>query len=395
MKVLGKISPLVGGLVVAAMIVALAVVFWPGGDKRELVAEFPRTISLYAGSDVKILGVPVGKVDSVTPAGTHVVVKISYDAQYKVPKDAKAAVIAPSIVGDRFVQLTPAYSGGAVLPNNARLGEDRTATPLELDQIFGSLNQLNIALGPDGANKPDASGVGPLTRLLSSTAANFGGQGEQFNKTLRNLGQLTGTLSDNKDQFFSTINQLEKFTNKLAVNDKTVRNFNDSLAGGADVLATERQELAAALTNLAVAMKQVRSFVRDNRAGLTSNIKGLNQISKTLVKQRDALDKSLSYAPVALNNLALTYDRGSGGTLDTRASVGEVLNQIRLDPGAVLCGFVSQAQGGKTACPAIQDALKNVKLPGAPRPGALSGTAPGTNRVIEPVDLTLGGLVAR
>ena len=68
---------------------------------------------------------PVGKVDTVSPSGTKVKVKLHYDAKYKVPADAKAAVISPSIVGDRFVQLTPAYTGGEQLENNAKLG--RTA----------------------------------------------------------------------------------------------------------------------------------------------------------------------------------------------------------------------------------------------------------------------------
>ena len=84
--------------------------------------------------------------------------KFHYDSKYKVPADAKAVVISPSIVGDRFIQLTPAYDGGQALPDNARLGLDRTATPLELDQIFGSINDLTKALGPEGANKPDQTG---------------------------------------------------------------------------------------------------------------------------------------------------------------------------------------------------------------------------------------------
>ena len=198
-------------------------------------------MSLYEGSDVKILGVPVGKVEKVVPVGTSVRVTLTYDDQYKLPADAKAVVISPSIVGDRFVQLTPAYSGGAAMPDNARLGLDRTATPLELDEIFGSLNDLNIALGPDGANKADAGGVGPLTRLLDSTARNFGGQGAQFNKTLKNVGELTKTLADNKDEFFGSLKQVEDFTSTLKKNDQTVRQFNDSLAGGANLLADERR----------------------------------------------------------------------------------------------------------------------------------------------------------
>ncbi len=129
---------------------------------------------------------------------------MSYDGKYKLPSDAEAVLISPSIVGDRFIQITPVYKGGGVLADNAHLGTDRTATPLELDQIYGSLNDLSIALGPQGANKTDGKGVGALTRLLDSTARNFGGQGVKFNETLQNLGKFTKTLADNKDELFGT-----------------------------------------------------------------------------------------------------------------------------------------------------------------------------------------------
>jgi virulence factor Mce-like protein len=381
---LAKANPVIVILVVAALVVALLVVFWPGSDKKTLTADFPRTVSLYQGSDVKILGVAVGKVDEVTPSGTTVKVKITYDSKYKVPENAKAAVISPSIVGDRFVQLTPAYTDGAQLANNAHLGKDRTATPLELDEIFGSINQLDIALGPDGANKADSGGVGPLTRLLDSTARNFGGQGVQFNRTLKNLGALTKTLADNKDELFGTLSQVEDFTNTLAKNDGTVRKFNDSLASGADLLADERQDLAAVLKNLSIAMVQVRGFVKENRASLTSNIAGLNKISKTLVKRRDALDEILTYAPGALNNLYLSGN-DKQGTLDTRDSLGELGNQLQQNPAAVLCTFVRG-----NGCNVIKQALQ----PGAaPRAAPFAAEVKAKPRVTEPIDKSLGGLV--
>ena len=390
MKVFSKISPLVAGIAVAALVVALLVVFWPGADKKYVVAEFPRTVSLYEGSDVKILGVAVGKVEKVTPAGTKVKVKLYYDGKYKVPADAKAVVVSPSIVGDRFVQLTPGYKDGAVMANNATLGTDRTATPLELDEIFSSLNQLNIALGPDGANKATGGGVGPLTRLLDSTARNFGGQGVEFNKTLKNFGALTKTLADNKDELFGSLTKVENFTNTLAKNDGTVRKFNDSLASGADLLAGEREELAAVLRNLSVAMVEVRSFVKENRSSLTRNISGLNQISKTLVKRRNALDKILQYAPGALNNLYLAGNVQQG-TLDTRDNLGEIANQLTANPAETLCAFVSQAgKGGEASCSLIQAALKDRTL-GRARPFA--GDPSTKPRVVEPIDRSMGGLV--
>src|SRR5699024_8026022 len=109
-----------------------------------------------------------------------------------VPADAKALIVAPSVVGDRFIQLTPAYQGGPKLEDGAELGLKDTSTPLELDQIYKSLDQLTVALGPDGANSD-----GALTDLLSVAADNFDGQGKKFNQTITDLGKLTGTLENN------------------------------------------------------------------------------------------------------------------------------------------------------------------------------------------------------
>ena len=383
MRVLRSVNPaLIGGLVLV-LLVGAVLLLMPGSDQRNVTAEFPRTISLYKGSDVKILGVAVGKVDDVDPSGTKVIVKFHYDGKYKVPADAKAAVISPSIVGDRFIQLTPAYTKGAVMQDGAHLGVDRTATPLELDQIFGSITDLTDALGPEGANKPDASGTGALTRLLDSTARNFGGQGVEFNQTLHNLSQFTKTLADNKDQLFGTVSEVEKFTNTLSKNDDTVRRFNDSLASGAQLLADERQDLAAVLQNLSVALTQVKSFVAENRNLLSSNITELNQLSKVLVKNRAALDETLTDAPVALNNLFLAYDQGAG-TLDTRANIGETVNKLVSTPSVVLCALVPDACGPLTSL---------VKVLGLSRAGALAPDGSLKTTVVEPVDPTLGGLV--
>ena len=397
MKSLGKVNPIIAVIAVVALLAAILAVFWPGSDQKTVTADFPRSVSLYEGSDVKILGVAVGKVDSVVPSGTKVRVTLHYDAQYKVPAKAKAVIISPSIVGDRFVQLTPAYTSGQEMPDNAKLGVDRTATPLELDEIFGSLNDLNKALGPDGANRADAGGTGPLTRLLDSTARNLGGQGVEFNKTLKNFGALTKTLSDNKDELFGSLAKVENFTNTLAKNDNTVRRFNDSLASGANLLAGERQELAAVLKNLSVAMVQVRSFVKENRVSLTRNISGLNRISKTLVKRRAALDETLRYAGGALNNLFLAGNV-KNGTLDVRDNVGELFNQLQQNPAAVLCTLTGQGPG-TAVCDSITKALGSAPIPTAMGAKSPLGRAPALSRVkvparvAEPVDTTLGGLL--
>jgi len=370
-------------LVVAALVVAALVAFvFDGGRQKTLTAEFPRTVSLYVGSDVRVLGVPVGKVDSVTPSGTQVIVKMHYDPSVRVPADAKAVIISPSIVGDRFVQLTPAYSGGRVLADGATLDQKRTAVPLELDQIYSSLDDLTTALGPNGANKK-----GALTDLLNTTAANFGGQGEKFHQTVKSFGRLSGTLADNKDNLFGSVRELEGFVRTLARNDHTVRSFNQTLADVSGMLKGERRDLAASLHDLGIAMKQVSGFVKDNREVLGKNITGLDTVTQILVRQRKALAETLRDAPLALNNLALAYNP-QAGTLDTRANLGELGHQITSDPATFLCGILDQADQGGHACNVVQQLLAKK------RPAALSHSGrPRAGSGADLMDPTLGGLV--
>lgn len=368
-------------LIVPAVIVALLAVaaftLFRGEERKYVTASFPRTVSIYEGSDLRVLGVPVGKVEEVTPKGTEVEVKMWYDADVEIPSTAQAVIIAPSVVGDRFVQLTPPYEDGdEKLADKAVLDSSRTSMPLELDEIYQSLDDLTVALGPTGANRE-----GALSQLLRTTAENFGGQGEKFNQTIQDFSKLTGTLDNNREELFGAAARLEDFISTLAENDSTVRDFNQSLAGISDLLEGERDELAASLRNLSVAMGQVSTFVKDNQALLGRDIKGLNNFAKILVRQRKALEEVLRVAPVALTNLGHTYNPQSG-TLDTRANLGEVLNQIQSDPGLLLCTIAGQVDTSGAACDLIDRAL--------PRPGALSAaleTPP------DPFDPTLGGLV--
>ena len=367
-------------LILVALVVASALTFLGSEPVKTLTAHFPRAISIYEGSDVRVLGVPVGTVTRVEPTGTDVAVTMTYDAEVVLPADAKAVIIAPSVVGDRYVQLTPAYSGGPRLEDGAELSVQETSSPLELDQIYDSLNRLNVALGPNGANRN-----GALSDLLAVTADNFGGKGTTFRQTISDFSKFSQTLANNKEELFGSVAALERFMETLAANDQTVRRFNQSLADVSTMLAGEREELVAATRNLSVALTEVKTFVQENKDSLKRNISGLNRVTKVLVRQRAALDEILRVAPGALNNLALTYNP-QAGTLDTRSNFGESINQLENDPAALLCGFVGQVEQSGRACDTITDLIE-----ARPRSGALG--APAALPAREVFDPTLGGLV--
>jgi phospholipid/cholesterol/gamma-HCH transport system substrate-binding protein len=145
---------------VAALTVLVVIGGWlvysAGHQGKQVTAYFSQAIGIYPGSDVRILGVQVGKVDSVTPSGSQVKVVMSIQHGITVPARADAVVVSPSVVADRYVQLTPAYTGGPVLTSGAVIPATRTATPLEVDQLYASLDKLATALGPNGANSHGA-----------------------------------------------------------------------------------------------------------------------------------------------------------------------------------------------------------------------------------------------
>jgi len=361
----------VAAVVALAVLAAAVLLVLPGSGSRTVRAEFVRAVGLYKGSDVRILGVKVGEVTGVRPRGDRVLVEMRYADDYQVPADAKAVVVAPSVVSDRYVQLTPVYEGGPALADGARIGLQRTAVPVELDRIFSSLNDLNVALGPAGANED-----GALSRLLEVGADNLDGQGRKINRTVRDFSTALSTLADGRQDLFGTVRNLQVFTAALARSDDSVRAFNADLASVADQLAAEREELALALKNLAIALSEVASFVKENRATLRTDIEGLADITGTLAEQKDALAEVLEAGPVALSNLQLAFNPTSG-TLDTRN------NEAQLDdPGLYLCSLLTALGEPESACDQVRKVLarKELVLPGG-------GGGPR-----EP-DLTLGGIL--
>ena len=215
------------------------------------------------------------------------------------------------------MQLTPVFEDGdEPIADGATLEEDETAVPLELDLIYSSLDELTVALGPTGANRN-----GALSDLLESTAANFGGRASSSTRRSRSSA-APPTLDNNKEELFGSAARVEGFIGTLARNDQTVRRFN--AVAGLRSRPCSRASAASCARRCATwpaRSGRVSTFVQENREVLGRNIKGLGRVAKVLVKQRDALDEILTAGPLALNNLALTYNRRPAPSTRARTSV--------------------------------------------------------------------------
>ncbi|MFF5106332.1 MCE family protein [Streptomyces sp. NPDC000134] len=287
-------------------------------DGTRVTAYFDRAVGIYAGSDLRILGVRVGEVASVRPEGTRVRVELALADGVRVPKSARALVIAPSIVADRYVQLTPAYRSGPALADGAVLPASRNRTPVEIDQLYASITDLGKALGPDGANSS-----GALSDLLRTGAANLDGNGEAIGESIEEFGKAAKTLDGADDDLFATLSSLQTFTTMLAEKDTDVRTAQERLDTVVGYFADNKDDLAGALEELGTALGQVKTFIEDNRGELKKNVERLVPITRTLVRQRASLAEALDVAPLAADNLAGAYDPGTG-MIDGRADLNEI-----------------------------------------------------------------------
>jgi virulence factor Mce-like protein len=355
-------------VVTAVLLIAMFFTVRDEPETKTLTAHFSRAVSVYEGSQVRILGVPVGTVTAVVPEGSSVRVEMEYAAEHRVPADARAVIVTPTLVADRFVQLTPAYTEGPEMQDGADIALEETGTPVELDRIYSSLRDLSEALGPNGVNED-----GSLDTLLDAGAGALQGQGARGNRMILDMSRAAETFGEGSGQLFGTVRHLSEVTTVLARNDAAVSRFIRDLSAASSQLSGERQELRAALAALASAVSEVETFVRRNRGRLTSNVDALGDVAGTLAKERDSLALALEKGPLGAGNLAIAFDNKTG-SIGGRIAVGPNAD----DSDGFLCAVVQQARipSRDLACDVFEALLE--RLPdGTLPPGGDASELPG------------------
>lgn len=261
---------------------------------RTISADFENVAGLYEGNEVAVLGVPVGTVTKITPRGSYVEVIMSVRADVRLPADAVAALISPQLITNRHVELAPAYSGtGPELERDAHLPLARTRTPVELDRILESFDQLGAALKGDSQTGPMASRV--LFPLLD-------GNGDKLRETLDALSGAFEVTFANKDQISNTIIRLQEITQIIAENDQTVRNFSGRITELADLLGQQSPGLQAVLQQLDDFVTNTATLVGDNQDQLGGALTRFVAITQQMRDNARNLTEIVDVAPLMFQN---------------------------------------------------------------------------------------------
>ncbi|MGN2639887.1 MCE family protein [Nocardia takedensis] len=275
-------------------------------ENRTVTAEFDNAAGLYVGNAVAVLGMPVGEITAIHPRGGHVEVTMSVDGEVDIPADAMAVALSTSVLTDRHVEFTPAYRGGPALADGARIGLDRTRTPVEFDRLLGAADRMS---GDLQGQTPDD---GPVARLLSAAAAISTGSGDQLRGTLDELATALRLGEDGGAQMRELVgrivDQLAALMRAAADNDQTVREFASATGQLGDVLAELNLGTGDTGARLVEILRQSDALLSDNAGLLNSTLTDAATVTKSLADYRGELAEFLDVTPLLLNNAYTAVD---------------------------------------------------------------------------------------
>ena len=341
---------------VALLVAGVALLFRTSDsiNRTNVVAYFENSNGIYVGDDIRILGVNVGKITAIEPQPERVKISFWYDSKYKVPADAKAAILSPTVVTARAIQLVPVYSSGPVMADNAVIPRDRTAVPVEWDEVRAELEKLSQSLQPT-----EPGGVSPLGSFINTTADNLRGQGANIRDTVVKLSQAFSALGDHSTDIFSTIKSLAILVSALQDSTNLMRQLNQNLASVTGLLANDPNEVANAVRDLNDVVGDVQKFVADNREALGTTSDKLAGVTKALTDSLDDVKQFLHVAPTTFQNYIDIWQPAQGA-VSTVPMINNFANPIEFLCAAVQAASrMGAAQSSKLCVQYLAPIIKN------------------------------------
>lgn len=316
---------LVGGI-------AMVLIGRGAADRNHYTAYFVNSNGIFPGDEIRILGVPVGKIDTITPQPDNVRVDFWVNKKYHVPADVQAAILAPSLVTARAIQLVPAYTAGPVLASGSVIPLERTVVPIEWDDFREQLQKLTETLQPT-----QPGGTSPLGAFVDTAAANLRGQGGNIRDALIKMSQAFSALGDHSKDVFGTIRNLSTLTTALQSTTDVMQQLNGNLASVTEKFSNAPNEIGQAVTQLNTAVGDVRGFLTENTGAVDNTSHQLADLAAAIGQSRDQIEQLLHIGPTTVQNFANIYQPAQGSITGILG-----LNNFS-NPLSFICGAIQAA----------------------------------------------------
>jgi virulence factor Mce-like protein len=266
--------------------------------------DIPEATTLAKEADVRISGVPVGKVKDIQPDKVtgRSDVTIELEPKY-VPlrSDARAILRQKTLLGETYVELTPGTKSAKGVPENGRLASAKVSDTVELDEILRTFDPQTRtafqewmgaqaqAIGTHGRDVNDALGnLGPFAEDAARLADVLNQHEGAVTSLVSNTAVVFGALTERDGQLRSLIENSNKVFATTAARDK-------DLQAAFVALPTFERESRTTLTRL--------TQFADNANPLVTQLRpAARELSPTL-QDLQAISPDLKHLFVALNPL--------------------------------------------------------------------------------------------
>ncbi|MEK6779219.1 MAG: MlaD family protein [Candidatus Deferrimicrobiota bacterium] len=328
----------VGIFVVLGLVVLIYFTFrvskWGGiGEKGyKLTVDFESASGLEPKANVKMAGVPVGKVEEIQLVGNRARLVLRIVEGVRIPIDSVASIQTQGLLGEKYVEMLPGKQTEQVLPPGGRVAN--TLPPLNLDEIVRKLSliaddvkrfteTLSGTIGTEEGKKAIAEIIRNV-REASAVLRNVStGNEERLNRILANIDTLSADLKDisssNKEDLRAAIANLRAFSQTLKEQTpglaKKLEAMGDQVSG---VIGENRENIKESISNLKSASAKLDNtlasaekvlakidrgegtlgkLVNDNtaHASLTDTLDGINRYVRKTEALKTFLDYRLEY----------------------------------------------------------------------------------------------------
>jgi phospholipid/cholesterol/gamma-HCH transport system substrate-binding protein len=282
----GLLSPLIKLIVfllvtsAATYVLAATIANTSFGSTQTYKADFTSAQGLNVGDDVRIAGVRVGTVSSISIV-RHNVAEVSFTVVKSRPLPASAQVKLRyrNLVGQRYLDVSQgAGDTNKMQDPDQAIPTSRTTPPVDLTILFAGFKPLFEGLDADQINK-----------LSGAIIATLQGEGGSLQSLFTVVGDLTNHLADRDKLIGDVIDNLNKVLDTIGQRDTELSNLIIQLQGFISGLAHDRFAIGNAIdginkltTNTAGLLTQVRAPLKKDIVDITGLVGVLNRNSGTL-----------------------------------------------------------------------------------------------------------------
>lgn len=246
-------------------------------------AAFSQAAGIERDNEVRVAGVRVGKVTGVSLdlPNKQVVVTFQVDRGVALGDETRAAVKLKTLLGTKYMELTPAGSGR--LDSKSPIPLARTTVPF---QIYDAFNDLSATI-----DQVDTKQLGKALDVLADTFSDTKGNARS---ALTGLSALSRTISSRDAELRKLLAGTKTVTAALAARDSELTKLIGDADLVMDVVIARRQIIAKLLDDTSKLSAQLTSLVRDNRAQLDPLLDNLHSVVGVLQSNLKPLDQAVT-----------------------------------------------------------------------------------------------------